>query len=55
MPQRMVKALEDDMQARGAVPLSRVERARQDIMSIVRELDESGEVELILYEEPTVE
>lgn len=55
MPQRMVKALEDDMQARGAVPLSRVERARQDIMSIVRDLDESGEVELILYEEPTVE
>ena len=55
MPQRMVKALEDDMQVRGAVPLSRVERSRLDIMQIVRELDESGEIELILYEEPTVE
>jgi flagellar motor switch protein FliG len=55
MPQRMVKALEDDMQVRGAVPLSRVERARQEIMQIVRELDEEGEIELVLYEEPTVE
>ncbi len=42
MPQRMVKALEDDMEARGAVALSRVQKARQDIMQMVRELDESG-------------
>ena len=55
MPQRMVKALEDDMEIRGAVPLSRVERARQEIMQIVRELDEAGEIELVLYDEPTVE
>ncbi|MCE7628660.1 flagellar motor switch protein FliG, partial [Vibrio fluvialis] len=55
MPQRMVKALEDDMQVRGAVALSRVERARQDIMQIVRELSEAGEIELLLYQEPTVE
>ncbi|EGQ7822509.1 flagellar motor switch protein FliG [Vibrio parahaemolyticus] len=55
MPQRMVKALEDDMEARGAVALSRVQKARQDIMQMVRELDESGEVQLLLYEEPTVE
>ncbi|ANP67707.1 flagellar motor switch protein FliG [Vibrio sp. Vb1554] len=55
MPQRMVKALEDDMDARGAVALSRVQKARQDIMQMVRELDESGEVQLLLYEEPTVE
>ncbi|WP_049879208.1 flagellar motor switch protein FliG, partial [Vibrio parahaemolyticus] len=53
MPQRMVKALEDDMEARGAVALSRVQKARQDIMQMVRELDESGEVQLLLYEEPT--
>jgi flagellar motor switch protein FliG len=51
----MVKALEDDMQVRGAVALSRVERARQDIMQIVRELSEAGEIELLLYQEPTVE
>ncbi|HCH3109100.1 TPA: flagellar motor switch protein FliG [Vibrio parahaemolyticus] len=55
MPQRMVKALEDDMEARGAVALSRVQKARQDIMQMVCELDESGEVQLLLYEEPTVE
>ncbi|CAH1530519.1 Flagellar motor switch protein FliG [Vibrio rotiferianus] len=55
MPQRMVKALEDDMQVRGAVGLSSVERARQDIMELVRELSEAGEIDLILYEEPTVE
>ncbi|MGR5445816.1 flagellar motor switch protein FliG [Vibrio jasicida] len=55
MPQRMVKALEDDMELRGAVALSRVQRARQDIMQMVRELDEAGEIQLLLYEEPTVE
>ncbi|MFV8449721.1 flagellar motor switch protein FliG [Vibrio campbellii] len=55
MPQRMVKALEDDMELRGAVVLSRVQRARQDIMQLVRELDEAGEIQLVLYEEPTVE
>ena len=55
MPQRMVKALEDDMQVRGAVGLSSVERARQEIMELVRELSEAGEIDLILYEEPTVE
>jgi flagellar motor switch protein FliG len=55
MPQRMVKALEDDMALRGAVPISSVERARQEIMQIVRELSDTGEIELLLYEEPTVE
>ncbi|WP_045499016.1 flagellar motor switch protein FliG [Vibrio hyugaensis] len=55
MPQRMAKALEDDMELRGAVVLSRVQRARQDIMQMVRELDEAGEIQLLLYEEPTVE
>ncbi|SUP38358.1 flagellar motor switch protein FliG [Vibrio owensii] len=55
MPQRMAKALEDDMELRGAVVLSRVQRARQDIMQLVRELDEAGEIQLLLYEEQTVE
>ncbi len=55
MPLRMRQSLEDDMQLRGAVPISRVERARQEIMELVRDLSESGEVELLLYEEATVE
>ncbi len=55
MPQRMAKALEDDIQSRGALPLSRVESARNEILTIVRELSESGEIQLILFEESTVE
>ncbi|MGR5096314.1 flagellar motor switch protein FliG [Vibrio maritimus] len=55
MPQRMVKALEDDMQLRGAVPLSTVERARNEIMQIIKEMSEAGEIELTLYQEQTVE
>lgn len=55
MPQRMVKTLETDMQNRGAVPLSRVESARQEIMQLARELSDAGEIELVLYQEPTVE
>ncbi|PFG58469.1 flagellar motor switch protein FliG [Vibrio sp. ES.051] len=55
MPQRMVKALEDDMEARGGIALSRVQKARQEAMQMVRELDESGDIQLLLYEEPTVE
>ncbi|GMQ45122.1 flagellar motor switch protein FliG [Vibrio sp. 10N] len=55
MPQRMVKALEDDMQLRGAVPLSAVERARNEIMQIIKEMSEAGEIELTLYQEQTVE
>ncbi|GAA5645280.1 MULTISPECIES: flagellar motor switch protein FliG [Vibrio] len=55
MPQRMASALEENMQSRGAVPLSKVESARQEIMQIVRTMDDGGEIELLLYEEPTVE
>lgn len=55
MPQRMVKTLEDEMKIQGAVGISRVERTRQDIMELIRELSEAGEIELLLYEEPTVE
>lgn len=55
MPQRMVKNLEDEMATRGAVAISQVERARQEIMQAVRELSENGDVELLLYQEATVE
>ncbi|MCF7364156.1 MULTISPECIES: flagellar motor switch protein FliG [Vibrio] len=55
MPQRMIKTLEDEMQVRGAIPRSRVESARQEIMQTVRELNEMNEIDLQLYQEPTVE
>ncbi len=55
MPQRMANSLDDEMAMRGAMPLSRVEKARQDIMQVVRELADAGEIELSLYQEQTVE
>ncbi|MDX1301066.1 flagellar motor switch protein FliG [Photobacterium sp.] len=55
MPQRMVKTLEDEMAVRGAVAISQVEKARQDIMQLVRELAANGEIDLLLYQEATVE
>ncbi|GAB6261812.1 flagellar motor switch protein FliG [Photobacterium sp. R1] len=55
MPQRMANSLDDEMAMRGAMPLSRVEKARQEIMQIVRELADAGEIELSLYQEQTVE
>ncbi|PJC86443.1 flagellar motor switch protein FliG [Vibrio sp. HA2012] len=55
MPQRMVKSLEDEMNLKGAMPLSRVEKARQEIMQVARTLADDGEIELTLYQEQTVE
>ena len=55
MPHRMIKTLEDERQVRGAIPRSRVESARQEIMQTVRELNEMNEIDLQLYQEPTVE
>lgn len=55
MPQRMVKSLEDEMLLKGAVSVSRVEKARQEIMEIAKELSDGEEIELSLYEEATVE
>lgn len=55
MPQRMVKALEDEMSQKGAMALSRVEKARNEIMQTARALSDSGEIELSLYQEKTVE
>ncbi|SDG90143.1 flagellar motor switch protein FliG [Vibrio xiamenensis] len=55
MPQRMIKSLEDEMRISGALGVSRVEQARQEVMQIVRELADAGEIELLLYQEPTLE
>ena len=55
MPQRMVKSLEDEMSLKGAMAVSRVEKARQEIMQMARELADNGEIELSLYQEQTVE
>ena len=54
MPKRMAQALEDQIQHQGSVSLRKVEQAREEIMQLVRELVEQGEVEFQLFEEPTV-
>ena len=55
MPARLVKSMNDEMEALGPVPLSRVETARIEIMNDVRDMARNGDIELILYQEPTVE
>ncbi|QWL67467.1 lateral flagellar motor switch protein FliGL [Aeromonas jandaei] len=54
MPKRMAQALEDQIQHQGSVSLRKVELAREEIMQLVRELVEQGEIEFQLFEEPTV-
>jgi len=54
MPKRMAQALEAQIQGQGSVSLRKVEQAREEVMQLVRELVEQGEVEFQLFEEPTV-
>ncbi|MFI3276435.1 FliG C-terminal domain-containing protein [Vibrio sp.] len=55
LPKRMRQSFESEMASMGKVSLSQVRRAREDIMEYVRELNESGEITLQLYQEKTVE
>ncbi len=55
MPQRMIKVLDDEMNALGALTKTRVDTARNEIMEIIREFNETGDIALMLYEEATVE
>ena len=54
MPKRMAQALDDQIQNQGSVSLRKVEQAREEVMQLVRELVEQGEIEFQLFEEPTV-
>lgn len=54
MPKRMAQALDDQIQNQGSVSLRKVEQAREEVMQLVRELVELGEIEFQLFEEPTV-
>ncbi|MCX7127536.1 MULTISPECIES: lateral flagellar motor switch protein FliGL [Aeromonas] len=54
MPKRMAQALDDQIQNQGSVSLRKVEQARAEVMQLVRELVEQGEIEFQLFEEPTV-
>jgi len=54
MPKRMAQALEAQIQDQGSVSLRKVEQAREEVMQLVRELVEQGEIEFQLFEEATV-
>lgn len=54
MPKRMAQQMEQDMLRQGAVAVSKVENARLEVMTLVRELVEQGELEFQLYEEQVV-
>lgn len=55
MSERITETLEEEMELRGAVPLSKVNKARENIMNRVRYLADSNEIDLSLYEEETVQ
>lgn len=55
MPRRQAQSFIDMMRRMGPVPRSRVDQAREEIMTIVRELAEAREIEVQLYEEAVVE
>jgi len=54
MPRRQAQTFEEMMRRTGPVPRSRIEQTRADIMSQVKTLAESGEIEMQLFEEAVV-
>ncbi|MCS2158082.1 flagellar motor switch protein FliG [Scandinavium sp. H11S7] len=55
MPRRQVQQLESITARLGPVPISRIEQIRREIMSVARELEEAGEIQLQLFAERTEE
>ncbi|WP_205597711.1 FliG C-terminal domain-containing protein [Paraferrimonas sp. SM1919] len=55
MPKRMVQTLQAEMEALGGVSMRRAEQARQDIMQLLRELMDAGEIEIQLFAAQVVE
>ncbi|OON38746.1 flagellar motor switch protein FliG [Izhakiella australiensis] len=55
MPRRQVQLLQSTTSRLGPVPVSRVEQLRKEIMVTVRELAESGEIQIQLFNERTME
>lgn len=54
MPKRQAQQLEAINRRQGPVPISRVEQVRKDIMAMVREMSEEGDIQLQLFREQTV-
>lgn len=55
LPKRMSSAIETQVDAIGAVPVSQAIAARREIMEIAKQLMDEGEIELQLFEEQVVE
>jgi flagellar motor switch protein FliG len=54
LPKRMGQAIETQMQGQGSVSLSKVAQARSEIMQVVRDMVEQGEIEYMLFDELVV-
>ncbi|MCE0489880.1 flagellar motor switch protein FliG [Pantoea sp. Mb-10] len=55
MPRRQVQLLQTTTARLGPVPITRIEQVRKEIMARVRELAESGDIQVQLFSEQTVE
>lgn len=55
MPRRQVQAFEEMLRRTGPLPMSRIDQVRREVMEQVRDLAESGEIELQLFSEDVVE
>jgi len=55
MPKRQAQQMESINRRQGPVPLSRVEQVRKDIMAVVRDMSNDGDLQIQLFREQTVE
>ncbi|KXI22963.1 FliG C-terminal domain-containing protein [Photobacterium sanguinicancri] len=55
MPKRAAQYLREAMEGKGRVRVSAVEEARNQLVQILRQLADAGEIELQLFSEPVVE
>ncbi len=55
LPKRMSSAIETQIDAIGAVPLSQATAARKEIMELAKQMMDDGDIELQLFEEQVVE
>lgn len=53
MPKRQAQQLEAISSRLGPIPISRIEQIRREIMSIARDLEDAGEIQLQLFAEQT--
>ncbi|MDD1793549.1 flagellar motor switch protein FliG [Enterovibrio makurazakiensis] len=55
MPKRAAQYLREAIEGKGRVRISAVEEARKEMVALLRQLSESGDVELQLFSEPVME